>query len=103
VVDPFKSLNKIGTLNRADIIDINGIYLAKTVSAINIGIKPSEAINKKKLLLNLKYIFPDKNFSEIEDKLKKNKFFYLEKNISDEKYEQLMKLGDKSLNQKKKS
>ena len=102
VVDPFKSLNKIGTLNRADIIDINGIYLAKTVSAINIGIKPSEAINKKKLLLNLKYIFPNKNFSEIEDKLKKNKFFYIEKNISDEKYEQLMKLGDKSIKPEKK-
>ena len=76
--------------------------MAKTVSTINVGIKPSEAINKKKLLLNLKYIFPDKNFSQIEDKLKKNKFFYIEKNISDEKYEQLMKLGDKSIKPEKK-
>ena len=101
-VDPFKSPNIVGPLNRADIVDINGKYLAKTVSTINVGIKPSEAINKKKLLLNLKYIFPDKNFSQIEDKLKKNKFFYIEKNISDEKYEQLMKLGDKSIKPEKK-
>ena len=100
--DPFKSPNIVGPLNRADIVDINGKYLAKTVSTINVGIKPSEAINKKKLLLNLKYIFPDKNFSQIEDKLKKNKFFYIEKNISDEKYEQLMKLGDKSIKPEKK-
>ena len=100
--DPFKSPNIVGPLNRADIVDINGKYLAKTVSTINVGIKPSEAINKKKLLLNLKYIFPDKNFSQIEDKLKKNKSFYIEKNISDEKYEQLMKLGDKSIKPEKK-
>ena len=101
-LDPYKSLDVDGPLNRADIIDINGKYLAKTVSSTNIGIKPSEAINKKKLLLNLKYIFPDKNFNEIENKFKKNKFFYLEKNISDEKYEQLMKLGDKSIKPEKK-
>ena len=101
-VDPFKSPNIVGPLNRADIVDINGKYLAKTVSTTNIGIKPSDAINKKKLLLNLKYIFPDKNFSQIEGKLKKNKFFYIEKNISDEKYEQLMKLGDKSIKAEKK-
>ena len=101
-LDPYKSLDVSGPLNRADIIDINGKYLAKTVSSTNIGIKPSEAINKKKLLLNLKYIFPDKNFNKIENKFKKNKFFYLEKNISDEKYEQLMKLGDKSIKPEKK-
>ena len=101
-VDPFKSPNIVGPLNRADIVDINGKYLAKTVSTTNVGIKPSEVINKKKLLLNLKYIFPDKNFSEIEDRLKKNKFFYIERNISDEKYEQLMKLGDKSIKVEKK-
>ena len=101
-LDPYKSLDVGGPLNRADIIDINGKYLAKTVSTTNIGIKPSEAINKKKLLFNLKYIFPDKNFNEIENKFKKNKFFYLEKNISDEKYEQLMKLGDKSIKPEKK-
>ena len=101
-IHTYKSQDKIGPLNRADIIDINGKYLAKTVSSTNIGIIPSEAINKQKLLLNLKYIFPDKNFSEIEDKLKKNKFFYIEKNISDEKYEQLMKLGDKSIKPEKK-
>ena len=101
-MDSYKSQNIVGPLNRADIVDINGKYLAKTVSTTNVGIKPSEVINKKKLLLNLKYIFPDKNFSQIEDKLKKNKFFYIEKNISEEKYEQLMKLGDKSIKPEKK-
>ena len=46
-----KSLNIAGPLNRADIIDINGKYLAKTVSTTNMGIKPSEVINKKNYFL----------------------------------------------------
>ena len=53
-------------LYRADIIDINGNYLAKTVKSINIGIKPSDVIDKKKLLLSLKIIFPNKDFEDIE-------------------------------------
>ena len=36
-------------LYRADIVDINGNYLAKTVKSIDIGIKTSDVINKKKL------------------------------------------------------
>ena len=34
-------------LYRADIIDINGNYLAKTVKSIDIGIKTSDVIDKK--------------------------------------------------------
>ena len=84
-------------LYRADILDINGNYLAKTVKSIDIGLKTSDIINKKKLLLSLKLIFPDKNFNSIEKKIENKKFFYFEKKISEEKYEQIMKLGDKSL------
>jgi len=84
-------------LYRADITDINGRYLAKTVSSIDIGINPVEIIDQKKLLVNLKLIFPNKNFNEIEKLIKKNKFFWFEKKISEESYERIMKLGDKSI------
>jgi cell division protein FtsI (penicillin-binding protein 3) len=87
----------IEKLYRADIIDINGKYLAKTVKSIDIGIKTSDVIDQKKLLLSLKIIFPNKDFSKIEKKLNKKKYFYLEKKISEENYEKLMKLGDKSI------
>ena len=50
----------------------------------------------KKKIINLKYIFPNKDYIEIKKKIKKGKFFYLEK-ISDENYEKLMQLGDKSI------
>ncbi len=84
-------------LYRADIVDINGNYLAKTVNSIDIGLKTSDVINQKKLLLSLNLIFPNKDFDEIEKKMKQKNFFYLEKRVSEENYEKLMKLGDKSL------
>ena len=84
-------------LYRADIIDINGNYLAKTVKSIDIGIKTSEIIDKKVLLINLRNIFPKKNFVKIKKKLDTKKFFWLEKKISEENYEKIMRLGDKSI------
>ena len=82
---------------RADIIDRNNKYLSKTISSIDIGINPKNIINEKKLLLNLRYIFPNKDYSEVKKRIKKGNFFYFEKKISDENYEKLMKLGDKAI------
>jgi len=87
---------------RADIIDRNGNYLVKTVSSIDIGINPVEVIDKKKLLINLQLIFPNKNYINISNKLKKNKYFYLEKKISVDNYEKIMSLGDKSIKSEEK-
>ena len=84
-------------LYRADIIDIDGNYLAKTVKSIDIGIKTSDIIDKKKLLLSLNIIFPNKDFKKIEKELDTKKFFWLEKKVSEEDYEKLMKLGDNSI------
>ena len=82
---------------RADIVDRNGNYLAKTVSSIDIGINPVEVIDKKKLLINLQLIFPNKDYLETSKKLDENKFFYFEKKISVENYKKIMLLGDKSI------
>jgi cell division protein FtsI (penicillin-binding protein 3) len=84
-------------LYRSDITDINGNYLAKTVKSIDIGIKTSDVIDKKKLLLSLNIIFPNKDFDKIKKQLDTKKFFWLEKKVSEENYEKLMKLGDNSI------
>jgi len=84
-------------LYRADIVDRNGDYIGKTISSIDIGISPSKIIDEKKLLLNLKYIFPNKDYAEVKERIKKGNFFYFEKKISEENYEKLMQLGDKSI------
>ena len=82
---------------RADIVDRNGNYLVKSVSSIDIGISPTEVIDKKRLLINLKWIFPNKNYKEIKKKLNNVKFFKFEKNISQINYEKIMSLGDKAI------
>ena len=96
-VEGIKKVPLSKKLFRADIIDRNGKYVVKTVNSINIGINPSQVIDKKKLIINLRFIFPEKNFTEIKKKLDRGKFFWLEKKISDEKYEKIMRLGDKSI------
>ena len=53
---------------RSDIIDRNGNIIAKSVITSNIGINPNLVKDKKKLLLKLQIIFPNKNFNEIENK-----------------------------------
>ncbi len=93
-IDPVES-NK--EFYRADIVDRNNEYLSKTISSIDIGISPSQIIDEKKLIINLRYIFPDKDYSEIKKKINNGKFFYFEKKVSDENYEKLMRLGDKSI------
>ena len=72
------SLNK---LYRADIVDRNQKYLVKTINSIDIGISPSKIIDENKLLLNIKYIFPNKDYDEIKKKIDKKNFFYFEKKI----------------------
>ena len=84
-------------LYRADITDRNQRYLVKTINSIDIGISPSKIIDEKKLLINLKYIFPNKNYDEVKKKINKGNFFYFKKKISEENYNKLMQLGDKSI------
>ena len=67
------------------------------MSSIDIGINPVEIIDSKKLLLNLRYIFPNKDYELFKSKLEKKKIFWFEKKISDENYEKIMMLGDKSI------
>ena len=61
---------------RASIMDRNGNIIAKTVRVTNLGINPNVLINKEKLLISLKLIFPDKNF---EKEINGKKFFYVKK------------------------
>ena len=67
---------------RADIIDNNGGFIVKSVRTIDVGINPNLVKDKKKLLVNLKLIFLNKDFSKIKKKIYKKKLFYLKKKIS---------------------
>ena len=81
---------------RASIMDRDGNIIAKTVRVTNLGINPNQVINKEKMLISLKLLFPEKNF---EKELGENKFFYIKKKISPEKLEKIKLLGEKSLSE----
>ena len=94
----FKKINQTQTLKekekyRASIMDRNGNIIAKTVRVTNLGINPNQLINKEKLLISLKLIYPDKNF---EKEINGKKFFYVKKKISPSKLEKIKLLGEKS-------
>ena len=97
-----KNLYQISKINRADIVDRNGNYISKSVYTSNLGIDPRLIKDKKKLLLKLQYTFPNKDLAEIKKKIYGQKFFYVEKKIIPEEYQQLKLLGEKSIRLEKK-
>ena len=97
-----KNLYQISKINRADIVDRNGDYISKSVYTSNLGIDPRLIKDKKKLLLKLQYTFPNKDLAEIKKKIYGQKFFYVEKKIIPEEYQQLKLLGEKSIRLEKK-
>ena len=69
---------------RSSIVDRNENIIAKTIITNNVGINPNLVIDKERLLINLKLIFPEKNsneFKKIEKKLNGKKFFYIKKKL----------------------
>ncbi len=94
---PEKNINVSKKEIRGNILDRNNNILAKTLITRNVGIDPKLVIDKKKLLINLKLLFPNKNYSKIEKKLDGAKFFYFAEELDPESFENLMMLGDKSL------
>ncbi len=88
---------KINNTKRADIIDRNGAYISKSVITSNVGVDPNLVKDKKKFLLKLQYTFPNKDFNEIKKKIYGKKFFYIEKKIIPQRYQQIKLLGEKSI------
>ncbi len=82
---------------RSDITDRNGVILARNVDIFSAGIRPNLVNDKKKLLLNLKIIFPDIDVKEIKKKLDKNKFFYIKKRLKEDEKTKLWLMGNKAI------
>ncbi len=82
---------------RADIIDVNKNILSKSLNVSWAAINPKLITDEKKLLINLRLIFPNKDFEKIKKKIRLNKYFYIDKNLDDDKVQKLHFLGDKSI------
>ena len=99
-----KKTNQIQTTKekekfRASIMDRDGNIIAKTVRVTNLGINPQQLIDKEKLQISLRLIFPEKSF---EKEINGKKFFYVKRKISPEKLEKVKLLGEKSFKEEEK-
>ena len=100
LTNSIKNKNLIESEFRSTIVDRNEDIIAKTIFTNNVGINPNLVIDKKKLLLNLKLIFPEKTsieFKKIEKNLNSKNFFYIKKKINQDQFDKLILLGDKSI------
>ncbi len=85
------------TLLRRDIVDRNGELISRNIKSFHAAVNPTYIQNKNNFLLKLKLNFPDFPIKKIEEKLRKNKYFYLKKRITQEEKEKLWALGEKGL------
>jgi|TARA_B110000438_G_scaffold301802_1_gene357671 cell division protein FtsI (penicillin-binding protein 3) len=83
---------------RQTITDTNGSILAKTIPLYNAAIRSELISDKKKLLINLKIIFPKLNIEKVKKKINNEKYFYIKKRLKKKERYKLWALGDKSIN-----
>ena len=82
---------------RGDIVDVNGIILARNIDIYSAGVRPKLVTDKKKLLINLKLIFPELDSNKIKKRLNNGKFFYIKKRLTESEKTKLWLLGNKSI------
>ena len=78
-----ENINQDFIKERRDIVDRNGIIIARNIGIYSAGIRPQLVKDKGKLLLNLRLIFPELESNKIKNKLNNNKFFYLKKRLTE--------------------
>ncbi len=89
--------NQNFSIERGDIVDRNGIILARNIDIYSAGVRPKMVNDKKKLLINLKIIFPGLDTKKIKEKLNNNKFFYIKKRLTENEKTKLWLLGNKGI------
>ena len=91
-----KSYNNFKPL-RNDIVDRNGDYVARNIPVYHVAIKPNLIKDKKKFIIKLKLFDTTLDYKKIENKLKKNSYFYLKKNLTLDEKNKFWSLGEKGL------
>ncbi len=84
-------------LLRRDIVDRKGVIISRNVNTYHAAIDPKLVNDKKNFLLKLRLIFPDLQVNEIEQKLKRNKYFRIKTRIDQNEKQKLWALGEKAI------
>ena len=82
---------------RGDIVDRNGVLIARNIDIYDAAVIPKLVKNKKKLLINLRLSIPEVDIVNVKKKLNKNKYFYIKRRLTEEEYTKLWLLGNKAI------
>ena len=91
------TLMKKYSLLRRDIVDRNGVLISRNIKSFHAAINPNLISDKDNFLIKLRINFPELPIKEIENKIKKEKYFYLKKRINQIDKEKLWSLGEKAI------
>ena len=92
-----QNINQNFIKERRDILDRNGVILARNINIYDAAVRPKLVKDKKKLIINLKLIFPELNINKIRENFNKNKFFYIKRSLTENEYTKLWLLGNKGI------
>ncbi len=84
-------------LLRNDIVDRNGVLIARNIKVYHAAIKPNLIKDKKKFILKLKLLYPELDVSKIKKNLYEKKYFYFKQNVTEDERLKLWSLGEKGL------
>ena len=93
----YKDVNQRSLVLRRDIVDRNGILIARNLNTYRAAIKPSLIKNKENFVIKIKLNFPEISISKLKQNLDKKKYFYLKKRLTEEERYRLWSLGEKGI------
>ncbi len=98
-IDIFKQQNipKKFTSLRRDIVDRNGNLISRNIQSYHAAVNPKLIKNKENFLIKLRLNFKELPVENIRNKIKRGKYFYLKKRISQEDKEKFWSLGEKGI------
>ncbi len=86
-------------ISRADIIDRNGVVLARSLKTASLFVDPALIREPKKVASDLTKIFPDMSYGDTLQKLQsKKRFVWLKRNITPDEHAKILYLGYPGLN-----
>ena len=71
--------------------------ISRNIKTYHAAVNPKLINNRENFLIKLRINFPELPIKQIEEKLNKNKYFYLKKRLSQNEKEKLWELGEKGL------
>ena len=92
------SSDKQAKLSRADIVDRNGVLLARSLKTASLYVDPALVKEPKKLAKDLVSVFPDLSYGDVLQKVQsKKRFVWIKRNITPEDHSKILYLGNPSL------